>query len=42
MIKLQEEKKQLALAKQKEQLNLADLQDRPKKIKIEKKEKSII
>jgi len=42
LIKLQEEKKQLALAKQKEQLSLNDFQDRPKKIKIEKKDTSII
>lgn len=42
MFKLQEEKKQLALAKQKEQMTLAELPDKPKKIKIEKKEKTLI
>ena len=42
MLKLQEEKKQLALAKQKEQLTLENIEDKPKKIKIEKKETSII
>ncbi|MDD2871561.1 MAG: DNA translocase FtsK [Candidatus Gracilibacteria bacterium] len=42
MFKLQEEKKQLALAKQKEQMTLAELPEKPKKIKIEKKEKTLI
>lgn len=42
MMKLKEEKKQLALAKQKEQLSIIDLPQKPKKIKIEKKETSIL
>jgi hypothetical protein len=39
MIKLQEEKRMLAKSKQSKQLNLSDV---PKKIKVEKKESSII
>ncbi len=42
MMKLKEEKKQLALSKQKEQLSITEIKDRPKKIKIEKKETSIL
>ncbi len=42
MQKLQEEKKQLALIKQKEQLSLSDISEKPQKIKIEKKETWII
>lgn len=42
MQKLKDEKKQLALSKQKEQLSIMSLPDKPKRIKIEKKEHSIL